>query len=414
MKQTKINCPKCAHKFSIEVEELLHQQMKDEYELKFDNLLKEQMQKFSEQQEHLKAEKEMLERNKSELEISIQQSVKEKLISEREKLMRQIKEETSEELKSYKEQLDQKVNEVRELNRTRIELEKLKRESSEMAEKLEAEAQQKFTGMLALEKEKIKKENEERNSLKLQERENVIEQLKKQLSIAQQKAEQGSMQLQGEVLEMEIEKWLKENFPLDTVHEIAKGQRGADVLVTVNSMRKLNCGNIYIEAKRTKEWSQSWIEKFKDDMRVKGAQFGILVSAVFPKGVSRMTQIDGVWVCSIDEFKGLVSVIRNTVLLLDEYASIHENKQEKMGQLYAYLTGPEFRMEIESIVSGFTAMQTDLLSEKRSLETIWKKREKQIQKVLSSTTGLYGSIKGIAGEAVRSIDQLDLPNQIDE
>lgn len=201
---------------------------------------------------------------------------------------------------------------------------------------------------------------------------------------------------------------------MDTVVEIAKGQRGADVMITVNSRTKLDCGSIYIEAKRTREWSQAWIEKFKEDMRVKGSLFGIIITTVYPKNVTRMTQIDGIWVCSIEEFKGLVAVIRNTVLLLDEYASTQENKQDKMSLLYNYLTGPEFRMEVESIVAGFTTMQIDLLSEKRSLETIWKKREKQIQKVLNSTTSMYGSIKGIAGEAIRTIEQLELPTKIEE
>lgn len=414
MKETKITCPQCAHKFSIEVEDLMHQQFREEYELKYNTMVKERSLEFFEQQKLLQAEKEMLEQSRSEFETSLSRSVKERLAEEKEKLKLHYKEEMSDEIKSYKEQLEQKVNEVRDLNRARIELEKLKRESLEMAEKLEAEAQEKFTGMLALEKEKLKKENEDRNNLKLQERENIIEQLKKQLSIAQQKAEQGSMQLQGEVLELEIEKWLRETFPLDTIEEIAKGQRGADVLITVNSMRKANCGQLYIEAKRTKEWSYTWIEKFKDDMRVKGAQFGVLVSSAYPKGITRLCQIDGVWVCSVEEFRGLITVLRNTVLLLDEAAGTQENKADKMDMLYNYLTGPEFRMEIESIVSGFTAMQTDLLSERRSLETIWKKREKQIQKVLNSTTSLYGSIKGIAGDAVRTIEQLELPKQLEE
>ncbi len=414
MKNTKIKCPKCEHNFTIEVESLLHHQLQEEYDQKFKAQLKEQSSKFVEQEEQLRSEREELTRSRSELQEVVQRSVQQKLTEEREKLKIQLLQENSEEIKSYREELEQKSNELRELNRTRIEYEKLKRESQEMSERLEAEAQEKFTRLLLQEREKIKQEQDERHNLKLQERENVIDQLKKQLTIAQQKAEQGSMQLQGEVLEMEIEKWLKETFPLDTIEEIAKGQRGADVLVTVNSMTKLACGSIYIEAKRTKEWSQAWIGKFKEDMRTKGVQFGILVTASYPKNITRMTQIDGIWVCSIDEFKGLVTVIRNTVLLLDEYASVHENRQDKMGMLYTYLTGPEFRMEIESIVSGFTAMQTDLLSEKRSLEAIWKKREKQIQKVLTSTTSLYGSVRGIAGEAVRRIEQLELPERTEE
>lgn len=206
MKETKINCPKCAHSFAIEVEELMHKQMQEEFEFKFNTLIKAQTLEFSEQQKLLQTEKEVLEKSRVELEISINRSVREKLAEEKEKVKLQLKEETADELKSYREQLEQKVNEVRDLNRARVELERLKRESSEMAGKLEAQAEEKFTAMLASEKEKIRKENDDRNNLKLLERENVIDQLKKQLTIAQQKAEQGSMQLQGEVLELELEK----------------------------------------------------------------------------------------------------------------------------------------------------------------------------------------------------------------
>lgn len=206
MKETKINCPKCAHSFAIEVEELMHKQMQEEFEFKFNTLIKTQTLEFSEQQKLLQTEKEALEKSRVELEISINRSVKEKLAEEKEKVKLQLKEETADELKSYREQLEQKANEVRDLNRVRIDLEKLKRESAEMAEKLEAQAEEKFTAMLLSEKEKIRKENDDRNNLKLLERENVIDQLKKQLTIAQQKADQGSMQLQGEVLELEIEK----------------------------------------------------------------------------------------------------------------------------------------------------------------------------------------------------------------
>ena len=206
MKETKINCPKCAHSFAIEVEELMHKQMQEEFEFKFNTLIKEQTMEFTAQQKLLQTEKEVLEKNKTELEISINGKVKEKLAEEKEKLRLQLKEETSDELKGYREELEQKVNEIRDLNKTRVELERLKRESLEMAGKIEVQAEEKFTAMLSNEREKIKKENEDRNNLKLLERENVIDQLKKQLTIAQQKANQGSMQLQGEVLELEIEK----------------------------------------------------------------------------------------------------------------------------------------------------------------------------------------------------------------
>lgn len=149
-------------------------------------------------------------------------------------------------------------------------------------------------------------------------------------------------------------------------------------------------------------------------MQEKNATFGVLVTDTYPKGIERMTLIDGVWVCKVDEFKGLCFVLRESVLLLNTYSVSHENKGEKMHMLYDYLIGNEFRRQIESIVEGFVSMQDDLNSEKRAIESIWKKRQKQIEKVLLNTNHMYSSIKGIAGDSINSIKLLELTNNKNE
>ena len=198
-------------------------------------------------------------------------------------------------------------------------------------------------------------------------------------------------------------------YPLDTIEEIKKGQRGADCIQIVNTFEHQNCGNIYFESKRTKDFQKSWTEKFKADMRERGADIGVLVTSAMPKELDRMGLMDGIWVCNFEEFKALSFVLREKITALHLVRKSGENKTDKMSLLYSYLTSNEFKMQIEAIVEGFTQMQADLESEKRAMARIWKQREKQITKVLENTTGMYGSVRGIAGGTIGRVKILELP-----
>lgn len=261
------------------------------------------------------------------------------------------------------------------------------------------------------EREKIRKAEEDKNEFKFKELQKQLEDQKKLTEEMKRKQEQGSMQMQGEVQELAIEEWLANQFPLDTIGEIKKGARGADCLQTVNTRSRQNCGLIYYESKRTKDFQPSWIEKFKADMRDKGADVGVLVTEVMPKDMDRMGIRDGVWVCTYEEFKGLCTVLRESVIKISTAISSQENKGDKMNMLYDFLTSNTFRMQIEAIVEGFTTMKNDLESEKRSMQRIWKQREKQIEKVVTNTIDMYGSIKGIAGNAIQGVKALELPGE---
>ena len=219
------------------------------------------------------------------------------------------------------------------------------------------------------------------------------------------------MQLQGEVQELAIEEWLRGQFPLDHIEEIKKGARGADCLQVVHTQTRRNCGTIYYESKRAKAFQAAWIEKFRQDIRDKGADVGVLVTQAMPQDMERMGLRDGVWICNFDEFRGLSTVLRDAAIRLSEAVTARENRGDKMGLLYDFLTGSEFRQQVEAIVEGFTQMQSDLESEKRSMQMIWKKREKQIQKVLLNTNQMYGSVRGIAGNAIQSVPLLELSDE---
>jgi hypothetical protein len=224
------------------------------------------------------------------------------------------------------------------------------------------------------------------------------------------KQEQGSMQLQGEVQELAIEEFLAANFPLDTIDEIKKGARGGDCIQTVHTRTQQNCGTIYYESKRTKDFQPSWIEKFKADIRDRGSNIGVLVTEVMPSEMERMGLKDGIWICTFEEFKGLSTVLRESIIQLSTALVSQENKGDKMHLLYDFLTSNTFRMQVEAIVEGFSQMKADLESEKRSMQRIWKQREKQIEKVIVNTIDMYGSIKGIAGNAVQEVKALELPD----
>ncbi|MNS63399.1 hypothetical protein D3C72_964900 [compost metagenome] len=305
-------------------------------------------------------------------------------------------------------ELSEKSEKIRELNKMEGEIAKLQREKLEMKDAIQAEAEKQLNAQLALEREKIRKQEDDKNELKFKELQKQLEEQKKLTEEMKRKQEQGSMQLQGEVMELAIEEWLANNFPLDSIDEIKKGANGADCLQVVNTREHQNCGSIYYESKRTKAFQPSWIEKFKNDIRTKRANIGVLVTEVMPSGMDRMGMRDGIWICTYEEFKGLSAVLRQSLIQINQAVQAQENKGDKMSMLYDFLTSNEFRLQIEGIVEGFTQMQSDLDSEKRAMQRIWKQREKQIEKVVHNTLGMYGSIRGIAGNAVQSVKALEL------
>jgi hypothetical protein len=409
--ETQIKCPNCGT--SIDVQDILAHQLEEEIKQKYQSQIAEEKKKYEAGQEKLNEEKLEFEKKKKQenelfqerLDIQLKEGKKEI----ESKLKLKLKEEQSEQFDALQKELNEKSEQIKELNRTKAEIEKLKREKSELKEIAEAESQKKLNEILIAEKEKIKKSEEDKNELRFKEMQKQLEDQKKLTEEMKRKQEQGSMQLQGEVQELAIEEWLASKFPLDTIEEIKKGARGGDCIQIVHSRTEQNCGTIYYESKRTKDFQPSWIEKFKADIRDRGANIGVLVTEVMPSDMDRMGLKNGIWICNYEEFKGLCAVLREGILQVNNAVITQENKGDKMDLLYDYLTSSTFRMQIEAIVEGFTQMKSDLDSEKRSMQRIWKQREKQIDKVTTNTIDMYGSIKGIAGNAIQSVKALELP-----
>lgn len=408
----KITCPNCG--YEIDVNKILYHQLEEKLKKEFNAELSRQKKALQEREDAVGRQREELEKQQHAIKQEIERGVKQRLEKESEELTRKVwaeaEAEQSERITSLETELKEKSEKVKELNKSKAEIERLKREKDELREAIEAESERKLSEKLRQEKERIRKDVESNVELKLSEKEDLITQLRKQLQEAQRKAEQGSTQRQGEVQELAIEQWLREAYPLDTIEEIKKGAQGADCLQRVNTRSRARCGSIYYESKRTKAFQPAWLEKFKSDIREKNADVGVLVTEAMPPDMDRMGLRDGVWVCSFEEFKGLSAVLRETIVQISNVTAAQVNKGSKMEMLYDFLTGTEFRMQVEAIVEGFTQMKNDLETEKRAIQAQWKKREKQIEKVLLNTTNMYSSIKGIAGSAVQSVKMLELPD----
>ncbi len=392
-----ITCPSC--QTQIDVNKILYHQLEKENKKREEALAK----KF-----------EMLQAQEEKFEESLKKATKEQVKREKQKLHHELKQELlleqSESIALLKKELNEKSEQVKELNNSKIEIEKLKREKEEIESKAKVEAQLALSEELKIEKEKLLEVLEAQNELKMKAKDEQLEQIRRELDNARRKAEQGSMQLQGEALEVAIESWLSSQFPFDAIEEVKKGAFGADCIQTVHTRETQNCGIICYESKNTKAWSDAWTGKLKQDMIKVNADIGVLVTSVYPREMKRMGFVDGIWVCTLDEFKGSVSLLRESLIRLQQSIKKDENRTDKMSLLYGYMTGNEFSMQMTAIVDGFIKMQEELDKEKRSLMASWKRREKTIDAVLQNTTEMYGALQGIAGNsAIVHIDALELP-----
>ncbi|MEY4278023.1 MAG: hypothetical protein RL377_27 [Bacteroidota bacterium] len=410
--ETKITCPNCGQE--IDVNSVISHNLEEEFKKKYNARWVEEKKKYQEEVDKLEKQKQEIELLKQNQEALVAEKLNAAVKAEKEKFEKQIKsqlqEEQSERIALIEKELQEKSEQVKELNRAKAEIEQIKREKAEMKEAIEAETAKLMNEKINEEKERIRKAEHDKNELIVAELQKQLDDQKRLTEEMKRKQEQGSMQLQGEVQELAIEEWLTTNFPLDTIEEIKKGDRGADCVQIVHTRSTQNCGTIYYESKRTKNFEPKWLEKLRDDIRAKGANIGVLVTDAFPKNMERMGMVEGIWVCSFEEFKGLCFVLRESIVQLSLVAASQENKGEKTLMLYDFLISNEFRLQVEAIVEGFTQMQADLISEKRSIMGHWKKREKQIEKVLLNTNYMYNSIKGIAGSAIQPIKTLELPD----
>ena len=258
-------------------------------------------------------------------------------------------------------------------------------------------------------RDKAKLEAEEALKLRVQEKEEQISSMGKQIEELRRKAEQGSQQLQGEVLELELESLLRSKFPLDLIEPVPKGEFGGDALQRILGVSGQPCGTILWESKRTKNWTEGWLAKLRDDQRKASAELALLITTALPKGVTSFDLVDGIWVAEPRCAIPVAIALRQSLIEIAKVRQAGDGQQSKMELVYDYLTGPRFRHRIEAIVEKFSDMQSDLDKERKTTTRLWAKREAQIRGVIESTVGMYGDLQGIAGKALQEIEALSPP-----
>lgn len=414
---TNIKCPSCASE--IDVENVLSADVEQKIKLQYEKQNQQNLASLSAERKKLLDEQKIFEeKRKKENELFSQKLQQEKIKIEAElqqQLRKSIASDFDNELRLLKQSLKDNEDKLKSARDKEYQFLKKEQELKIKEEELEINLQKLLIQERSALLQQIRKEEAERNLIKDTEHQLKVRELEKQLEDQRKlademkrRAEQGSMQLQGEAQELLLEELLKDHFPYDTISEVGKGVEGADSIQTVRNSVGAECGKIIFESKRTKTFNAAWIDKLKSDMRTKGADVAILVTNVYPKDFKCFGEKDGVWICSFHEVIALTTAMRHTILRISETTKAEENKGEKMQMLYSYLTGTEFRLQIESIAAGFLAMKDSISRERILMEKLWKEREKQLEKVLISTSGLYGSIKGIAGASIGNIPLLDV------
>ncbi len=316
-------------------------------------------------------------------------------------------------MQDLKNQIEEKDRKISESVQKELELRKKTREIIEREKDLELEMLRKLENERAEIEKKVTTRIDEEHRQKSLEKDKKINDLTKMLEEAKRKAEQGSMQTQGEVLELDLEKMLIENFPADSIEPVPKGIKGADVIQRIYSQARKESGKLLWETKSTKQWSDKWIEKLKQDQREIGADIAIILSQAMPQGIENFGFLDGVWVCSTSSAVGLASALRFHLIELHFARNAQIGRGEKMEAIYQYLSGHEFRQKVEAIVEAFKFMQEQLDKERRAMTKIWKEREKQIERIMINTVGMYGDVKGIIGASLKDIPELDLDSRDD-
>lgn len=403
-----VKCPHCGNKFSPEeaIQHDLRAQLEKEFEQKLDEssrLLTEKIR--AQENEKFQYQLKRLEDDRKSKALRLRQ-LEEKFLSveEREQQIKEREERVDHEMKKKLLEREKVIKEHAEktaLDKALLQVREREQKLARDRETLDLMLKKR----VAEETEKARDEERMKNAelqKKLDDQSRLINEMKR-------RTEQGSMQTQGEVQELAIEEYLESTFPRDVIEEISKGKRGGDCVHIVRDHYENECGRILYESKRTKHFSYDWIPKIKDDMRLKQADLGVIVTEALPDGMTRFGEVDGIWICSFIEFKALALLFRHNLSRIGEVLAAQENKGEKMQMIYSYVTSNEFRQKLEAAFESYTDMQEDLTKEKVLFTSQWAKREKKLLKAMENLVSLYGDVRGIAGGAIQEIKALELP-----
>lgn len=318
----------------------------------------------------------------------------------------------TEELLLLKASLEQTTKKLKDAENAELEIRKQKNILDEERRAFEINKQRAIDAEREVIRKKTTEEFVEQQRLKDKEKEQYIDALKKSLEDAQRKATQGSQQMQGEVQEIDMEKTLRLAFPQDLIEPIGKGVLGADIRQTVKSPRGMSCGTILWESKRTKAWSDGWIDKLKQDQLNDKAYLSAIASESLPdEAKNGMGNKYGVWICKPSLVIVLSSLLRKSILDVAKEKVVSQNKQSRAEELYGFITGHDFTHQVESMIEVYTQMKEQITKERVAYEKSWKLREMQVERLLSGVSGMYGSMQGIAGNAMKELKGAELGDE---
>ncbi|MDP2818133.1 MAG: DUF2130 domain-containing protein [Polaromonas sp.] len=417
MTEPTIICPNC--RTEIKLTESLAAPLIASTRLQFEKQLAQKDSDIAQRETAMREKEKALTDAKRDLDEQVADQVASQLKTER---ARVVAEEAKKAKAASANELDAKARELAELQdvlkardaklleaqKAQAELIKKQRELDDARRELDLTIEKRVQDGLSEVRTLAKREAEDGMKLRVAEKDQTIASMQQKIEELKQKAEQGSQQLQGEVQELELENLLRAKFPFDLIEPVPKGEFGGDALHRVNSQGGTHCGSILWESKRTRNWSDGWLAKLREDQRSAKAEVCVLVSQVLPKGVENFDLVDGVWITSPRVAIPVAIMLRQGLLQISQTRALSEGVQTKTEMVYQYLTGPRFRQRVEAIVEAFSSMQDDLDKERKVIMKQWAKRQGQIDSVMNSTVGMYGDLQGIAGQSLQEIEGLEL------
>jgi hypothetical protein len=414
MTEPTITCPNC--KTEIKLTESLAAPLLEATRQQYEKQIADKAADFTKRETAIKEQQVAVAKAKEDIDEQVAEKLKaeRKLIAAEEAkkakaLIGDDLETKTKELTELQEVLKQRDEKLAEAQNAQAELIRKQRELDDAKREMELTIETRIQQSLTMVRDKAKLEAEEGLKLKVAEKEHTIEAMQKQIEELRRKAEQGSQQLQGEVQELDLESMVRAAFPMDTLDPVPKGEHGGDLIHNIIGPMGQKCGKMLWESKRTKNWSDGWLAKLRDDQRAAKAEIALIVTQVLPKDVDSFNLIDGIWVTSPRFAIPVAIALRHSLIGLANARLAGEGQQSKMELIYQYLIGPRFRHRIEAIVEKLSDMHKDLDRERKTMTKLWAKREEQIRCVAESTAGMYGDMQGIAGRTLQEIEGLELP-----
>lgn len=401
-----IRCPNC--KVEIEVSAVLADQLRGQLRKEFEAQARRKDEEVTKREGNLRTREQALEASRQ----SLEQQLAERLAQEQPRLLLEAETKAKAaialEVHDLTDQLTQAKTKLGEAQRSELQLRKERRELEAQKQELELTVNRRLDEERKKVREDAKKEADDEFRLREADKDKLVTDLRRQIDDMKRTSELGSQQAQGEVMELELEELLRHHFPQDTIEPVPRSHHGGDVLQRVHDNAGLECGVILYESKRTRSWNEVWLAKLRDDQRASKAQVAVLATMEMPKGCTTFGCIEGIWVTNRACLVGVAAALRLGLIDVARTRRSMEGMQSKMDLLYNYLSGTEFQQKVEGIVEAFMALREDLDSEKRSLHRIWAKREKQLDRALVNTAGLYGDLGGILGPSLPQIANLEL------